>query len=45
MRIQLETRKPIVDGILSCYTVQQVEERLTDPTILIETAKYLIKGK
>lgn len=41
MTIQLETMTPIVDGILSCYNVQQMIERLSDPSAIVDTAKFL----
>lgn len=41
MNVQLETNVPIIDGVLSCYTIEQVEERLKNPQGIIDTTKFL----
>ncbi len=41
MEIQLTTGKPVVDGILSVYTVEQMVERLQSAKAMVDTAQML----
>jgi len=41
MNIQLKYNKPVVNNILNAYTFQQVEQRFSDPSSIIDTVKYL----
>ena len=41
MQIQLETDTPIVDGVLSCYSLEQMVNRLKDTKPIEDTTKFL----
>ena len=41
MTIQLDTGKPIVDGILSVYSVEQMVERLQSAKAMVDTTKMI----
>ena len=40
MEIQLSNNKPILNYVLNCYTIGQVQERLKSSTDLLNTLKY-----
>ena len=42
MKIQLKYEKPILNNVLNCYTILQVEERFNNCKCIIETLKHML---
>jgi 6,7-dimethyl-8-ribityllumazine synthase len=43
MKIQLDFNKPVINNILNCYTINQVNERFENSKGITDTVKFLIK--